>query len=171
MSKPRSSSRSARSHGPDRHSVRRYPRVARVNQALREVLADELEILDDDRLTMVTITGIEADPDLRRATVYFSALTSTRGLDIVSAGLADHRIKLQAAVGRELRLKFTPLLSFAPDPAIIEGDKIESIIKTMLRSPDVDDVSALDDDPSRSVDGDATANIIQSSAIEGDAGT
>ena len=168
MSKPRSSSRSARSRGPDRHSVRRYPRVARVNQALREVLADELEMLDDDRLTMVTITGIEADPDLRRAIVYFSALTSTRGLDTVSAGLADHRIRLQAAVGRELRLKFTPLLSFAPDPAIIEGDKIESIIKTMLRSPDLD--PALDPDPSPPAEADPGTSTIRTTATDGDAG-
>ena len=137
MNKQRSAkSRSSRT--PDSHGARRYPRVARVNQALREVLAEELEVIDDDRLTLVTITGIDADPDFRHATVYFSALTGSRGIAGAAAALVDHRIKLQGAVGRELRLKRTPLLSFEADPAIIEGDKIESIIKTMLRTPEPD---------------------------------
>ena len=113
--------------------VRRYPRVARVNESLREVIADELELLDDNRLHLVTVTGINADPDLRHATVFFSALT---GSGVVAAGeaLAENRARLQRAVGRELRLKRTPMLVFAPDPAIIEGDKIESILRTMPRS-------------------------------------
>ena len=47
-------------------SARQYPRTARLNELLREILADELEHLDDDRLQMLTITSVDIDGDLRR---------------------------------------------------------------------------------------------------------
>ena len=100
---------------------------------MREVIAQELELLDDDRLQMVTITGIEIDPDLSRAKVYYSALLGQVG---AHDALMQHRSRFQAAVGRQIRMKRTPLLSFFSDPAIDEGIKIERIISTMPRSPE-----------------------------------
>ena len=61
------------------HATRRYERTARVNEVVREVLADELERLSDPRLGFVTVTGVEVTPDLRQATVYYSALAPTPG--------------------------------------------------------------------------------------------
>ena len=56
------------------HSVQRYPRTARLNELCREILADELERIDDERLTLVTIIHVTVDPDLRHAKVEVSAL-------------------------------------------------------------------------------------------------
>ena len=39
-------------------SPKRYPRTARVNEVLREVVADELERIDDERLGITTVTGV-----------------------------------------------------------------------------------------------------------------
>ena len=61
-----------------RGSVRRYPRMARVNEVVREVIADELERLSDPRLGLVTVTGVDVSADLRHATVYYSALDPGR---------------------------------------------------------------------------------------------
>ena len=55
-------------------SPRKYPRTARVNEVVREALADELERLNDPRLGLVTVTGVDVQRDLRQATVYYSAL-------------------------------------------------------------------------------------------------
>jgi ribosome-binding factor A len=95
------------------------------------VIAETLEEIDDDRLEMVTITGIDTDPDLRHAHVYFSALN---GQEQAGEVLAEHRVRLQAAIGRQMHMKRTPQLDFRVDPSIIEGFKIESIIATMPRS-------------------------------------
>ena len=38
-------------------SAKRYPRTARVNEVMLEVLADELERMGDPRLELVTLTG------------------------------------------------------------------------------------------------------------------
>lgn len=128
-----------------RHAPRRFPRVARVNEAMREVIAEELERIGDDRLDMVTVTGISVDPDFGNATVWYSALTGPAGIEGARAGLLEHRIALQAAVARQLRLKRTPLLQFSADPAILEGQRIEDVIRTMPRSPDDIDYG-IDDD-------------------------
>lgn len=120
---------------------RRYSRLARVNEALREVLADELERINDEALELVTLTGVKVSPDLRHATVWFSALARTALLartqagstnDVVadvSASLAGHRVRLQAAVGRQLRLKHTPALVFEDDPAIGAGSRVEDVLR------------------------------------------
>ena len=108
--------------------VPRYPRTARVNELLREVVAEALEGTDDEdpRLALVTVTGVEADPDLRRATVYFTALDEG-----AKDALDERRRDLQAAIGREVRLKRTPLLAFVPDPGEVQGRRIETILRTL----------------------------------------
>jgi ribosome-binding factor A len=115
---------------------RSYPRVARINESLREVIAEELERIGDDRLELVTVTGITADPDLSRATVWFSTLALHIGPEVIGEALAEHRVDLQKAIGRQLSFKRTPHLSFAPDPAITNGQRIESILRDMPRSPE-----------------------------------
>ncbi len=111
---------------------RGYSRLDRVNEALREVLADELERVDDERLELVTVTGVHADRDFRRATVWFDTLGPR---EEVAGALAQHRVRLQAAVGRQLRLKHTPELTFDPDPAIAVGTRVEEILRG-LHNPD-----------------------------------
>lgn len=117
---------------------RKYPRVARVNESLREVIAEEIEGIDDDRLFLCTVTGVSVDPDLRHATVFFSVMDPTAADRAAETqqGLEDHRVFLQKAIGRELTLKRTPLLTFVPDSGVANGAKIESIISTMPRSPE-----------------------------------
>ena len=53
---------------------RNYPRTARVNEVVRETIAQELERLSDPRLGFVTLTGVDVKRDLRLADVYYSVL-------------------------------------------------------------------------------------------------
>src|SRR5579862_350722 len=103
-----------------------YPRTARVNVLIREVLATELERISDgdEQLRMVTITGVQCSPDLRSATVFCASLP-----DDVAAALDSHRLRLQALLGREMRTKRTPHLAFAADPAIEAGERIEAALR------------------------------------------
>ena len=109
-------------------SDRRYPRTARVNEVLREVVADALERVsdEDERLLLVTVTAIDVDPDLRRARVFFASRQ-----DGVREALDEQRVRLQAAIGKQVRLKRTPQLSFVPDPAVSSGQQVESILREL----------------------------------------
>jgi ribosome-binding factor A len=117
---------------------RGFARTDRVNESLREVIAEELEEIDDERLEMVTVTGIDVEADFHQAVVYYSALTASLRSESAEAEVAEaldeHRIRIQGAIGRQVRLKRTPLLTFRPDPAISEGAKIDGIIRSLPRS-------------------------------------
>ena len=105
----------------------RYPRTARVNELCREILGDELERLDDERLELVTITHVRVDPDLRHAVVEYSRLG--QGEDEAAEALTEHRAKLQAAIARQARLKRTPELRFEVDRVIEHGARIEALLR------------------------------------------
>jgi ribosome-binding factor A len=110
-------------------SPRRYQRTDRLNEVLREVVADELERVCDDvdpRLRLVTITGVRCTPDLFEATVYYSSLQEA---ELVAAGLEGQRARLQRAVAAQLRVRRTPILSFRQDPAILAGRKVDELLR------------------------------------------
>ena len=113
---------------PDRfrQGARRYPRTARLNELVREIVAEELERLSDadDRLVLVTVTHVEVDADMRRAKVLLSSLS-----DEMAAAVEEQRPRLQSAIGRQGRLKRTPQLSFAVDPAVTSGQRVEDILR------------------------------------------
>jgi ribosome-binding factor A len=92
------------------------------------VVADTLERLSDgdERLRMVTVTGIEVTADLRQATVYLSSLGVEAG-----QALAEHRGQLQGAIARQVRMKRTPHLGFAADPGVARGEKVERILRQL----------------------------------------
>jgi ribosome-binding factor A len=117
---------------PER-SRRRYPRTLRVNEVVRECLADELERCNDPRLTMVTITGVNVSPDLRHATVFYAALG--RHDEEIPAALRSAAPHLRAVLGREVRLKYLPRLHFREDPAIEQGARVDEIIRGLHVEP------------------------------------
>jgi ribosome-binding factor A len=134
--------------GPGRHRLggsgrrsgrdvtRRYPRSARVNEILREVLADEISRISDqdDRLGLLTVTGVVCEPDLRHAVVLLSSL----GPDAEEA-LGSARVRLQSAVSTQVRLKRTPQLRFAADPAVAAGTRIDDILRHLPPPSDSDE--------------------------------
>ena len=109
-----------------RGPVRPYPRLARVNALVHEVLAEEIERLAvaDDRLALVTITDVACEGDLRRAVVYLASLAPG-----AAEALEERRRVLQRAIASQARLKRTPILEFVVDPAIVEGARIEEALR------------------------------------------
>ncbi len=140
MSRPR------RASAPSQH---RYPRTARLNQSLREVIAETLTRIDDERLDMVTITSIDVDSEMNRAIVYFDSLLGEDGDADILAALGSNRVRLQSSVGRQLRAKKTPILSFRPDETIRAAERIERILHdkaTMPERPPAPEVDAAETD-------------------------
>jgi ribosome-binding factor A len=113
-----------------------YPRARRVNAIIQEVLAEEIERLTDPRLGFVTVTGVDAAPDMRHATVFVSTVDPNQ-IEETLKGLSAAAPRLRTVLGREIRTKYTPQLEFRADPGVIQGERIEAI----LRSLGDDDVS------------------------------
>ncbi|MBV8952362.1 MAG: 30S ribosome-binding factor RbfA [Actinobacteria bacterium] len=117
------------------HGTRRFPRTARVNEVVREVLAETVERMSDPRLELVTLTGVEVSPDLREAAVYYSSLGPS---DDAAAALQSAAPHLRTVLGREVRLKYLPRLSFTEDPGIVQGRRVEEILRELHRNERLD---------------------------------
>ncbi len=126
MAKPRRSGRAPIDRRLPTGTERRFPRAARVNEVLREVLAEAIERMadTDDRLALLTITAVTADPDFARAKVLFASLS-----DEARTALGEVRLRLQALIASQVRLKRTPQLAFAVDPAVSTGERVEEILR------------------------------------------
>jgi ribosome-binding factor A len=107
-----------------------YPRALRINQVLRQVVAEELERLADaDEVPMVTVTSVEVAADMRTAVVYLASLDAA-----TEEVLEERRGQLQRVVGSQMTMKRTPRLRFQADPAIAAGTRVEELLRGLHAS-------------------------------------
>ena len=103
-------------------------RMRRVNEAIREVLSEAVGGLLDPRIGFVTVTGVEASPDLRHARVFVSVLGNERKRERTLEGLTSAHGVLQARLADQLRMKRTPQLVFEYDPSVDRGVRMSQLI-------------------------------------------
>lgn len=119
-----------------RQTTRHYPRTVRLKELVHEIVADELERIDDERLELVTVIDVHVEPDLRHATVTYSSLQGEEGDEDVLAGLRDARVRLQAAIARQARTKRVPELSFRPDLVGRSAARLDEVIRSLRDDED-----------------------------------
>ncbi len=112
------------------------PRTARLGELLREVLAEELERIDDSRLELVSITNVEVDADLNRAIVSYDSLAGETGDAEILEAFSALRVRLQAAVGRQIYARKTPILQFRPDEVIRAAERIDRLLRDVQTPPE-----------------------------------
>lgn len=120
-------------------TARDFPRTARLNHLVQEIVAEEIERIDDDRLGLFTVVGVDVEPDLRHAVVWYTSLGPTPddpdgdgGAEVAEA-LAEHRARVQGAIGRQARLKRTPELAFRIDEVIGQAERVDDILRGIDR--------------------------------------
>lgn len=122
-------------------------RMRKVNELLREVLAEEVHELKDPRIGFVTVTGVDTSPDLRRATVFYSVMGTPDEQDATADALEHAAPHLQSSMAKQVRLKYTPVLEFRVDPAIQQGLRMSKILADIAderEHVDSDDADAED---------------------------
>jgi len=112
-------------------NTRRYPRTARLNTLLQQVVASYLETVDDDRLGFLTVTGVEVDADLNRAQVFISSFDQSESDEVVLEALEEYRVAIQTQVANSTRMRKTPSIAFAFDAGVRQGARIEQILATI----------------------------------------
>ena len=96
----------------------------------------------DPSLVAATVTGARVSPDLRLATVYFSAIGDDVTLKRVTDGLKRATPFFRREVARRLQLKFAPEVVFRRDESLAFGQEVESILERIHaedRPPDTKD--------------------------------
>lgn len=105
--------------------------MRRVNESLREVIADEVSRLKDPGLGFVTITGVDTAPDLRAARVFYSVLGDEAQHEATAAALRRAKPRIRGAVGDRVRLKYLPDLVFEFDETIDRGFRMEELLRRL----------------------------------------
>ena len=104
------------------------PFLRRVNESLKEAIADEVSRLTDPGLGFLTITGVDTAPDLRSARVFYSVLGGEDDAEATAAALERARAHIRSEVAKRVRLKYLPDLRFEPNVAIEQGLRIERLL-------------------------------------------
>lgn len=107
----------------------------RVAEAIREEVATFLaEDVKDPRVVgLVTVTGVEATRDLRQAKVFVSIMGTPEERASTMEGLASVAAHLRSYVGRALRLRLAPEISFRYDETVTHAARIESLLSQVKR--------------------------------------
>ena len=88
-------------------------RVEKVQELMKQEISKIiLRELKDPRIGFVTVTSVECTGDLREAKVYVSLMGSEQQVKDCWAGLQSSLGFIRREIGKRIRLRFTPELSF-----------------------------------------------------------
>ena len=104
-------------------------RTERVQKLAREVLGTAIQNLKDPRVGFVTVTGVRVTPDLRQMRAFVSVLGSEEDMEDSLAGLASATPFLRGELGRQVRLKYLPDLTFELDRTTEQAERLEALLR------------------------------------------
>lgn len=112
-------------------------RCQRVGELLKEEIGGIIENeLKDCSVGFVTLTNVKVSSDLRYAKVYFSVLGDESQRQAAIEGLRRAKSFIQAQLGRRIRLRYTPKISFIFDDSIEYGVHILELLKKKVKEGD-----------------------------------
>lgn len=118
---------------PDR-SEGKSQRLARVEREIvRELSEMILEDLKDPRIGFVTIVGCDVSPDLRHARVFASPMGDNRAQSATMKGLQSASGFLSTELGKRMRMRRTPTVTFVRDDSIARGVRMSTILDEVQR--------------------------------------
>ena len=114
-------------------------RIGRINEEIQKAVASLIRELKDPRVqdTMISVTRVEATPDLRYAKIYVSFLQEEKAKDALK-GLRSAGGYLRRELGRALQLRYTPELVWEQDDSITYGAKMLKLINSLEVGSDGD---------------------------------
>jgi len=131
-------------------------RVARVAELIkREVSQLLFSGIKDDRVGtgMVSVTDVDLAGDLQHAKIYVSIYGSDEARAETMAGLKSATSYVRGEIGRRVRLRRTPEITFLEDRSIERGTQVLSLINRLSqeRKPDAEDSENLSESLSESL--------------------
>ena len=123
-------------------------RVARVAELIkREVSQLLFSGIKDDRVGtgMVSVTDVDLAGDLQHAKIYVSIYGSDEARAETMAGLKSATSYVRGEIGRRVRLRRTPEITFLEDRSIERGTQVLSLINRLSqeRKPEAEDSESL----------------------------
>jgi len=124
--------------------AKEFSRAQRVSQEMQKEIALILQReVKDPRVGMATVSAVELSRDLAYAKVYvtfLNVLTENHNPDTISIGikaLQDASGYIRILLGKAMRLRIVPDLTFAYDNSLVEGMRMSNLVTNVVKG-DVD---------------------------------
>ena len=114
--------------------AREFSRTRRVGQELQKEIAVILQRdIKDERLGMVTVSGVEVSRDLNYAKVFVTFLDNdAERVEQGMEALKDASGYIRSLVAKAMRLRVTPELRFSYDQSLVEGMRISTLVSSTV---------------------------------------
>lgn len=110
-------------------------RPGRLAEAMKKEISDILHSeIKDPRVGFVTITMVDVTPDLRYAKVYASVMGNEDQKKATGEVLNRAAGYIRSEVGRRIRLRYTPELTFQLDNSIERGARLIKLMEEVKSS-------------------------------------
>lgn len=104
----------------------RANRVAEeIKKEITQMIRDEIK---DPRIGFVTVTGVDVTPDIRYAKVFISVYGEEDNRAQSLEALEKAKGFIRSELGKRMRLRYTPEISFKFDTSIEYGAKIMKLL-------------------------------------------
>ena len=104
-------------------------RVEKLQELMKQEISDIIfHELKDPRIGFVTVTSVACTEDLREAKIYVSVMGDEKKARDTLHGLESSLGFVRREIGKRIRLRFTPELSFALDTSLNYSDHIQRLL-------------------------------------------
>jgi len=102
-------------------------------EKLQELIKQEvgkmlLTDIKDSRIGFVTVTGVEMTGDLREAKIYVSIMGNDEQIKSSWDGLNSALGFIRREIGKRIKIRFTPEISFALDKSLDYSEHIQKLL-------------------------------------------
>lgn len=110
-------------------------------EKLQELIKQEvgkmlLYDIKDPRIGFVTVTEVKMTGDLREAKIFVSIMGNDEQIKNSMEGLQSALGFIRREIGKRIRLRFTPEISFAPDKSLDYSEHIQKLLLKIEKERD-----------------------------------
>ncbi|HOV78725.1 MAG TPA: 30S ribosome-binding factor RbfA [Bacillota bacterium] len=115
-------------------------RPERLAEAIKKEVTDMLrEELKDPRIGFVTITSVEVSKDLRYADIFASVFGEPSERKATMDALQKAKKFIRGELGKRIRLRYTPEISFKLDESIERGSRLLKLMEMVKEKGGAED--------------------------------
>jgi len=103
-------------------------RIEKVSALLKREISKLINYDFAEEFGLITVSDIKVTADFKEAVVYLSIFEQNKEMDILD-NISKKSFEYQHQLGRKLKMKFTPKLSFKIDHFQEEIDKVDKLLK------------------------------------------
>ena len=112
-------------------------RIEKLQELIKQEVSKMLLYdIKDPRIGFVTVTDVEMTGDLREAKIFVSIMGNDEQIKDTMEGLQSALGFVRREIGKRIRLRFTPEISFAPDKSLDYSEHIQKILLQIEKERD-----------------------------------